>query len=272
MSGRGAPVAGDSETLGGIGLRDRQATARFRPGPVRGPSSLLWVGSLLPREEGTAWWAEVTSCLAETSDPDQRRRYVRSYRRSVPQLVWTSWTSQVRCAAPAPVGVGYSSVKWKGTIMANLSAEEKFGIKYQSKPGPRTLDQKYSVLLGIVVLVLGIFGFILTGFTNFTEMTNHSILGLFQTNGFHNLVYIILGLLWLMGAFALTPPGNQGLNIAVGGALLLVAVLGFLGYWSLLSIPPGLNGDNLLDLVVALATVIVGGGLLSGSSGRSATA
>ncbi|MCU1611549.1 MAG: hypothetical protein JWM45_3465 [Pseudonocardiales bacterium] len=272
MSGRRAPVAGDSETLGGIGLRDRQATARFRPGPARGPSSLLWVGSLLPREEGTAWWAEVTSCLAETSDPDQRRRYVRSYRRSVPQLVWTSWTSQVRCAAPAPVGVGYSSVKWKGTIMANLSAEEKFGIKYQSKPGPRTLDQKYSVLLGIVVLVLGIFGFILTGFTNFTEMTNHSILGLFQTNGFHNLVYIILGLLWLMGAFALTPPGNQGLNIAVGGALLLVAVLGFLGYWSLLSIPPGLNGDNLLDLAVALATVIVGGGLLSGSSGRSATA
>jgi hypothetical protein len=156
--------------------------------------------------------------------------------------------------------------------MANLSPEEKFGIKYQSKPGPRTLDQKYSVLLGIVVLVLGIFGFILTGFTNFTEMTSHSILGLFQTNGFHNLVYIILGLLWLMGAFALTPPGNQGLNIAVGGALLLVAVLGFLGYWSLLSIPPGLNGDNLLDLAVALATVIVGGGLLSGSSGRSATA
>ena len=66
-----------------------------------------------------------------------------------------------------------------------------------------------------------------------------------------------------LGAFALTPAGNQGLNIALGGVLLILAVLGFLGYWNLLSIPAGINGDNLLHLVVALATLIVGGGLLS---------
>ncbi|MGH3781125.1 MAG: hypothetical protein ACRDRO_11000 [Pseudonocardiaceae bacterium] len=77
---------------------------------------------------------------------------------------------------------------------------------------------------------------------------------------------------WLLGAFALTAPANQGMNIAVGGALLIVAVLGFLGYWSLLSIPPGVNGDNILDLAVALATLIVGGGLLSAGSRQSATA
>jgi hypothetical protein len=94
-------------------------------------------------------------------------------------------------------------------------------------------------------------------------MTDHSNFGLYRTNGFHNTIYIILGLLWLLGAFALTPAGNQGMNIAIGGALLLVAVLGFLGYWSLLSIPPGINGDNILDLAVALASLIVGGGLLS---------
>jgi hypothetical protein len=147
--------------------------------------------------------------------------------------------------------------------MAFASPEDKFGIKLQSKPGPRTIDQQYSLLIGLVVLVLGILGFFLTGFTNFTEMTNHSIFGLFQTNGFHNLVYIIFGLLWILGAFALTPAGNQGLNIAAGGALLLVAVLGFFGYMSLLSIPAGINGDNLLHLAVALVTLIVGSGLLS---------
>ena len=150
--------------------------------------------------------------------------------------------------------------------MSTLSPEEKFGIKFESKPGPRTIDQMYSVLLGLVVIVLGIIGFFLTGFTNFTEMTDHAIFGLFQTNGFHNLVYIIFGLLWLLGAFALTPAGNQGVNIAAGGVLLLVAVLGYLGYLSLLSIPAGINGDNILHLAVALASVIVGGGLLSGSS------
>jgi D-alanyl-lipoteichoic acid acyltransferase DltB (MBOAT superfamily) len=147
--------------------------------------------------------------------------------------------------------------------MATVTPEDKFGIKLYSEPGPRTIDQQYSVLLGIVVIILGIIGFIQTGFTNYTEMTDHSILGLFQTNGFHNTVYIIFGLFWLLGAFALTPAGNQGMNIAFGGVLVLVAVLGFLGYLSLLSIPSGINGDNLLHLAVGLASLIVGGGLLS---------
>jgi Domain of unknown function (DUF4383) len=268
MSGHRVFVAGGTGILGGFGLRDQQATTRCRPAPTLAPSSLRWVRNLLPGKEGAAWWAEVTSCLAETPDPGERRHYVRSYRRSAPQLIWTSWTPQVRCVEPAPVGAEYISVKRKGTQMVNLSPEEKFGVKLQSEPGPRSLDQKYSLLLGIVVIVLGIIGFIQTGFTRYTEMTDHSIFGLFQTNGFHNTVYIILGVLWLIGAFTLTPAGNQGLNIAIGASLLVVVgILGFLGYWSLMSIPPGINGDNLLHLAVALASLIVGGGLLS-SGGR----
>ncbi|MEO7196687.1 MAG: hypothetical protein ABIZ05_18015 [Pseudonocardiaceae bacterium] len=50
------------------------------------------MGRLLPGGEGTTWLAEVSSCLAEAADKGERRRYVRSYRRSVPQLIWTSWT------------------------------------------------------------------------------------------------------------------------------------------------------------------------------------
>lgn len=114
--------------------------------------------------------------------------------------------------------------------MVLVSPEQKFGIKVQSKPGPRTMDQTYSVFLGLIVIVLGILGFILTGFTNYTEMTDHAIFGVFQTNGFHNSIYIFLGLLWLVGAFTLTPAGNQGMNIAVGAAMLIVTVLGFMGY------------------------------------------
>lgn len=263
MRGRSAPAAGGSGRQAGEG----------RPlGPAPGPRSLRWVPGLLPGEEGKAWWAEVTSCLAETADSHQRRQYVRSYQREVPRLVWTSWTPQVRGAIPAPMGVEHSSVKRKGLDMVFATPEEKFGIKFQSRPGPATIDQKYSVLLGLVVIVLGILGFILTGFTNYTEMTDHFILGLFQTNGFHNTVYIIFGLLWLLGAYALTPAGNQGMNIAVGGALLIVAVLGFMGYWSLLSIPAGVNGDNILHLAVALASLIVGGGLLSGGDRQAAIA
>jgi len=56
MSGHRALVAGDNEMLGRIGLRDWRATAGFRPGPALGPSSLRWIRSMLPGEEGTAWW------------------------------------------------------------------------------------------------------------------------------------------------------------------------------------------------------------------------
>jgi hypothetical protein len=60
--------------------------------PPLAARSLGWVRRLLPGNEGALWWAEVISCLAETADPRERRRYVRSYRRKVPQLIWTSWT------------------------------------------------------------------------------------------------------------------------------------------------------------------------------------
>lgn len=156
--------------------------------------------------------------------------------------------------------------------MVLVSPEQKFGIKVQSKPGPRTMDQTYSVFLGLIVIVLGILGFILTGFTNYTEMTDHAIFGVFQTNGFHNSIYIFLGLLRLVGAFTLTPAGNQGMNIAVGAAMLIVTVLGFMGYWSLLPIPAGVNGDNILDLAIALASLIIGGGLLSAGDRQPDTA
>jgi hypothetical protein len=59
MSGHRGLVARDSENLGRIDLRDRQATARFRPGPALGPRSLCWVSSP-PPGEGRAWWSEVT--------------------------------------------------------------------------------------------------------------------------------------------------------------------------------------------------------------------
>jgi hypothetical protein len=73
-----------------------QAPARERTvSPLAVPRSLRWVRGVLPDGEGAAWLAEVHSCLAETPDQGERRRYVRSYRRGVPRLIWTSWALQV---------------------------------------------------------------------------------------------------------------------------------------------------------------------------------
>lgn len=235
------------------------------------PVSLSWVPGLLPREEGRAWWAEVTSCFAETADPGERRRFLRSYRRSVPQLVWTSWTSGVRHARPAPAGVA-NSVEWKGLDVSMVTPEDKFGIKMSAGKGSRTPEQSYSLIAGSIYVVGGIIGFFITGFGSFTEVTNHALFGIFMVNPFHNIVHIGLGALWLLAAFALTPAGTEGLNIALGAIYALATVLGFLGLFSLLSIPSGASGDNFLHLITALATFIFGCGLFRAASGQPATA
>jgi hypothetical protein len=155
--------------------------------------------------------------------------------------------------------------------MTTVGPEQKFGIKFRSRPGPRTPDQSWSLIIGIVSIVLGIIGFALTGIGTgslqccYAEMTDHYIFGIFQWNGFHSTIFIICGLFWLIGAFTLTPGGNQGVNVALGIIFLILAVLGFMGYWHLLSIPAGINGNNILNLVVAIVSLFVGSGALSGS-------
>ncbi len=49
--------------------RDSRVPAGLRPVPPLAARSLRWVRGLLPGDEGAAWLAEVTSCLAETPDP-----------------------------------------------------------------------------------------------------------------------------------------------------------------------------------------------------------
>jgi hypothetical protein len=66
------------------------------------------------------------------------------------------------------------------------------------------------------------------------------------------------------------------MNVALGTTLLLATVLGWLGLFSMLSIPGGASGDNVLHLITAAATFAVGCGLFRGlsraASGQPVTA
>jgi hypothetical protein len=149
-----------------------------------------------------------------------------------------------------------------------VTPEQKFGIQLQSRGSGRTFEQNFSMILGSIYIGGVIIGFFVSGFGNITEMTNHELFGIFLINPYHNIVHIGIGAFWLLGAFALTPAGNEGLNIAIGGIYALATVIGFLGYLSLLSIPPGPVGDNWLHLVTALVTLVFGTGLISASRRR----
>lgn len=78
--------------------RGSQAPAIRQTAPSLASTSLRWVRGFLPRDEGVAWWADVLSCLAETPDKNERRRYVRSYLRRAPWLIWTTWSLRFRAA------------------------------------------------------------------------------------------------------------------------------------------------------------------------------
>lgn len=154
-----------------------------------------------------------------------------------------------------------------------VDPEAKFGIKIQSRGASKTFEQKYAILAGAVYVTVGVVGFFVTGFSNFTESTTHAFLGIFYLNPFHNVVHLAVGAIWIGAALVLTPVGTEGVNFAIGGFYLLAAILGFLGYLSLVSVPGGNDPDNYLHLITALATVVFGSGILSAmGSGSRATA
>jgi len=77
-------------------LRPPVTTGESLTALTRPPRTLRWVHVLLPGDEGAAWVAEVTSCLAEAQNENERRRHIRGYRHAVPRLLWTSWAVHIR--------------------------------------------------------------------------------------------------------------------------------------------------------------------------------
>lgn len=73
-----------------------ETTGELRGISAPTPRTLRWVRVLLPNDEGSAWVAEVASCLAEAQNESEQRRHIRSYRRAAPQLIWTSWVVHLR--------------------------------------------------------------------------------------------------------------------------------------------------------------------------------
>ncbi|HEU0086055.1 MAG TPA: DUF4383 domain-containing protein [Pseudonocardiaceae bacterium] len=132
----------------------------------------------------------------------------------------------------------------------------KWGIRYAGYTGAKTVPQKFALIVGIVYVALGVIGFFVTGFSEFVGGSNGVLLGLFHLNPFRNVVHIALGALALLAALVLTPPATEGVNFIFAGILIVVAVLGYLGYLQgLLGIPPGVDPDNVLYLVLGVVTL-----------------
>jgi tryptophan-rich sensory protein len=119
----------------------------------------------------------------------------------------------------------------------------------------RTPVQMFSLVFGIVYVLAGLAGFLVTGFRGFAESTGQTLI-VFGLNPLHNIVHILIGAAWIVAS------GSESLSrrvsLTLGLALGLVAVLGFVGALRFLAIENLADPDNFLHLVTAALALYFG--------------
>lgn len=130
--------------------------------------------------------------------------------------------------------------------------EQVWGIR--PAIGVTSIPQRFALVAGAIYVVIGLIGFFITGFDNFTEPTHEAMFGIHLTP-FHNLAHVGIGALWLIAALTLTRPGAEGVCFAIGGFYLLAAILGYTGNLSLLGIVDPLDPANFFHAATGLISV-----------------
>ena len=126
--------------------------------------------------------------------------------------------------------------------------------------GGTSVAQKVGPLFGVVLIVLGIIGFLITGFDDgFTAVTGHELLGM-GLNAFHNLAYILVGVFLIVMSVAAPPAAAEGATIGIGLFLVVLFILGVVAGDNLTIIGMTGEGDtgNFLHLIVGVTLLAVG--------------
>jgi len=128
----------------------------------------------------------------------------------------------------------------------------------------RTPAQLYALLFGIVLLAIGILGFIADSSFGTGSDVDGSDFIVFEVNGWHNIVHILSGLLGL--ALARRRDTARAYALGFGAVYLVVTIWGFITGDQVLWLIPVDAADNVLHLLIATA------GLAAGLASREDTA
>jgi hypothetical protein len=127
--------------------------------------------------------------------------------------------------------------------------------------------QRFALVFGVGYLLVGAAGFAVTGAHDFAGMHHHKLL-IFAVNPLHNVVHVVLGLAWLT---SVTRHGfARAANLAIGGVLGLVTVLGFVGGMGMLGMSGLADPDNFLHLATATLALYFGSAAAESSRGSGA--
>ena len=138
----------------------------------------------------------------------------------------------------------------------------------------RTLAQMFCLVTGIVLIAVGVLGFIF-GSADFAANAGgrtYPEFIVFEVNGWHNVVHLATGAFLVFMAAAPTTAITGALVFGV--VYLVVTVWGFVDGDDVLSIVPINIADNWLHLALAVVAILVGvsAGGLAGSARKGETA
>jgi hypothetical protein len=125
----------------------------------------------------------------------------------------------------------------------------------RTDPATRHPAQLLALVIGAVYTLVGIAGFLVTGFDNFAAETDKTLLG-FEVNPLHNLVHLVIGVAGLVMWRRLDTARTYGWVLAAGYGLAFIYGLFAAGNSDINFL--SLNGaDNVLHLVSAVAGVAI---------------
>lgn len=111
-------------------------------------------------------------------------------------------------------------------------------------------------VLGAVFLLVGVVGFIITGFSGFASTEGERLL-LFEVNPLHNLVHLGVGAVLLLAAWRGAKIAAAA-NLAVGLVYGVVGIVGFFAIGTEANLIALNQADNWLHVVSAVVLVGVG--------------
>jgi hypothetical protein len=123
--------------------------------------------------------------------------------------------------------------------------------------GDRTPAQLFAYLVGAVLVVVGLVGFIAdSSFETGSGINGDKLLGIFEINGIHNLVHIASGLLLL----AIAPKRATAKTgvIAFGVIYGVVTLIGLIDGETVLGLLPVNPADNVLHIALTATALLAG--------------
>jgi hypothetical protein len=121
----------------------------------------------------------------------------------------------------------------------------------------RTPAQWYCVVFGGTLLLVGLLGFLANAsFVTGKELEDDPFLGIFDVNGWHNVVHVASGAVLL--AFAKKRATAKTAALTFGLVYGLVTLLGFIDGSDVLAIIPTNGADNVLHLVISTLAIVAG--------------